>query len=462
MTQTVARPRALPPPLRLRVYVALVAAVAAAVLLWSLRGGLHFRVEQIVVALLLAVMVGVAHVFPVHLAPRVNVSIDTAPAFAAALLLPVPLAILVSVSGILAGELWRRTALIQMTYNVAVAALRAAAAAVFSALTPAPLVEEPGPGSAIFAIGTAAVTMYAVNTGLIDLVVAVQRRVSPLRNWWGRHHNRMAHEASLYLLGVLVALVGASWPAALVLLAVPSVAVYRALRDGVSVRQQGRDALEEMADVIDERIPYTAGHSRRVAELARILAQRAGMSPAEVDTVYHVARVHNIGMISIRTNVLLKSGPLSESEWAEIRGHPAIGARLLARFPEFAADPELVLSHHERWDGRGYPRGLRAEQIPLGARVIAIVDALVAMRTRRPYRPLLPAAIVRDELADGRGTQFDPALVDALMDLLDHHPDFDFEGVLLFGDDQRPQRAPHPGTQRRDRREREWLLGNRE
>jgi HD-GYP domain-containing protein (c-di-GMP phosphodiesterase class II) len=85
--------------------------------------------------------------------------------------------------------------------------------------------------------------------------------------------------------------------------------------------------------------------------------------------------------------------------------------------------------------------------------VITIIDALVAMRTRRPYRPLLPAATVRAELIDGRGAQFDPTLVDALLDLLDHHPDFDFEGTLLFGDQERPSRTTDPGPLRRGR---EW------
>jgi putative two-component system response regulator len=111
----------------------------------------------------------------------------------------------------------------------------------------------------------------------------------------------------------------------------------------------------------------------------------------------------------------------------------------------------VVLSHHERWDGRGYPRGLRGEAIPRAARVITIIDALVAMRTRRPYRPLLPAATVRAELIDGRGAQFDPALVDTLLDLLDHHPEFDFDGTLLFGDPERPPRPPTPRRMRRDR-----------
>ncbi len=433
---------AMQPPLRLRLFVRAVAVAAAATALASSRAAAEPERVQILVAIVVTGMVGAAHTFPVQLAPHARVSADTAPAFAAVLLLPPPLAIAVSVAGIAAGEALRRTAVIQMTYNVSVAALRTAAAvAVFALLAPASLTR--GDGGWRMAVGSslAAAAMYLVNAGLIDAVIAVQRKLNPLQGWWTRRRGQFTQEASLYLLGVLVAAVGARWPAALLLLAVPSTVVYRSLRDGAAVRIQTRQAVEEMADVVDRRDPYMVGHSRHVADLAQALALRLGLPANEAERVAAAARVHNIGNAGIRISLLAKSGGLTVEEWSEIRTHPEVSAGLLARFPDYAPMRDLVLSHHERWDGRGYPRGLGGERIPLGARVIAVADAITAMASPRPYRPALAPMLVRSELIAGRGTQFDPRVVDAALDLIQARPDVVTSPA-----------APLPGVTGHDRR----------
>jgi len=413
------------PPVRLQIFVWAAVAAAHVVLLASIRLAPRPASSEIAVALLLAAMVSVAHTFPVQLAPRLRVSADTAPAFAAALLLPPPLAIAVSVLGIAAGEAVRRGAAIQLAYNVAVATLRAgAAAAAFAALSPGSLTTEPDPSRVSLAFVAAGVAMYVVNVVLVDAVVAIQRRLNPLRGWWSRHRGQLPHEGSLYLLGMLVAGIGARWPGGLVLLAVPSVVVYRSLRDGVTVRMQSRHALQDLADVIDQRDPHTAEHSRRVADLARAVALKLGMSADDSEMVYLAARVHDVGKISVRSTIFTKTGPLTEAEWREMRTHPRVGANLLSRFPEFVAGREVVLYHHERWDGRGYPHGLHGEQIPIGARVITAADAFDAMTSHRSFRRALAPEIVRDELARGRGTQFDPQVIDALFAVLNAHPEF--------------------------------------
>lgn len=416
---------ALQPPLRLQIYVWTVVAVAHAVLLVAIRLGVSPSPREMAIASLLAVMVGVAHTFPVQLAPRLRVSADTAPAFAATLLLPPPLAIGVSVVGIGVGEAVRRGHIIQMAYNVAVAALRSgAASAMFAFLSPAPLAANPDPSRASLAFVGAAVTMYLVNVVLIDAVVAIQRKLNPLRGWWARRKGQFPHEASLYLLGTLVAAIGARWPAGLILIAVPSVVVYRSLRDGVAVRMQSRTALHDLADMIDRRDPHTVGRSKRVADLARAVALKLGMSADDAEMVYLAARVLDVGKLSLRTTIFAKPGPLTEAEWREVRTHPQVGAALLSRFPEYVAERDLVLYHHERWDGRGYPHGLRGEQIPLGARVIAVADAFDAMLSDRSFRRALAPEVVREELRRGRGTQFDPKVIDALFAVLNSQPEF--------------------------------------
>jgi HD-GYP domain-containing protein (c-di-GMP phosphodiesterase class II) len=303
-----------------------------------------------------------------------------------------------------------------------VAGLRAgAAAAVFGRMASGPLTATLSGERAATALTAAAVTMFTVNATLIDLIIGIQQRRNPLRGWWQRRRHHLAHEGTLYLLGALAAVSGARWPAAALLLTAPSVVVYRSLRDGVAVRVQTRAGLLAIADTVDAR-DRTPGHSERVAELARRLALHLRLPPPEVELIALAARVHDIGNLGLRSTIFTKPGPLSPVEWREVRTHTEAGAQLLRDLPELAAAAPLVLSHHERWDGRGYPQGLQGEAIPLGARIIAVADAFDAMTSERPYRRALPPAVVRAELEEGRGTQFDPRVVDALLELLTREP----------------------------------------
>lgn len=413
------------PPVRLQVYVWAAVAAAHVALAVAVRFGARPQPGEWLTAALLTAMVGVAHIFPVQLGPRQRISADTAPAFAAALLLPPPLAIGVSVLGVGGGELVRRGHVIQMAYNIAVAALRAGAGAlVFALLSPVSLADSPEPWRASAAFLVAALAMYTTNVALIDAVVAVQRKINPLRGWWARRKGQLPHEVSLYLLGTLVAAIGARWVGGLLLVVVPSVIVYRSLRDGMAVRMQARNALQELADMVDSRDTHTVGHSRRVADLARAVALKLDMNADDAETVYLAARVLDVGKLGLRSTIFTKTGPLTEAEWREVRTHPQAGANILARFPEYAAARDLVLYHHERWDGRGYPHGLHGEQIPAGARVIAAADAFVAMTSDRAFRRALPLEVVREELRRGRGTQFDPRVIEALFAVLNGHPQY--------------------------------------
>lgn len=413
------RPRV---PRRITVYVSGATLATIGVLGWTTVHSARPTPTQAALTGVLTLMIGVAHLYPLQLAPRTKVSVDTAPAFAAAVLLPTPLAMLASLSGIGTGEIIRHTAPVQVAYNTAVAGLRAgAAAAVFGRLAAGPLTATLSGERAVAALTAAAVTMFTVNATLIDLIIGIQQRRNPLRGWWQRRRRHLAHEVTLYLLGALAAVSGARWPAAVLLLTAPSVVVYRSLRDGVAVRVQTRAGLLTIADAVDAR-DRTPGHSERVAELARRLALHLHLPAHEVELIALAARMHDIGNLGLRSTIFTKPGPLSPVEWREVRTHPEAGARLLRGLPELAAAAPLVLSHHERWDGRGYPQGLQGEAIPLGARIIAVAEAFDAMTSERPYRRALPPAIVRAELEEGRGTQFDPRVVDALIDLLTREP----------------------------------------
>jgi HD-GYP domain-containing protein (c-di-GMP phosphodiesterase class II) len=195
------------------------------------------------------------------------------------------------------------------------------------------------------------------------------------------------------------------------------------LRAGIALEAQTRLALEDLADVIDLRDHYTFEHSRRVAELARLTARRLRLEPGLVELITTAGRMHDLGKIGVRSSVLMKPGALTPAEWQEMRAHPDVGARLLGRFPTFARGQALVRAHHERFDGTGYPLGLRGEQIPLGARVITVADAWDALTSPRAYRAAMDLDDARAVMKGGRGTQFDPVILDSFLSVLDERPD---------------------------------------
>jgi diguanylate cyclase (GGDEF)-like protein/putative nucleotidyltransferase with HDIG domain len=176
-------------------------------------------------------------------------------------------------------------------------------------------------------------------------------------------------------------------------------------------------AITALAATIDAKDHYTDGHSRRVAGLAAALARAAGCPSEDSETIRVGGLLHDIGKIGIPEAILNKPGPLTVEEWAAMRAHPEIGARILGPIAALDMVVPFVRHHHERWDGAGYPLGLAAETIPLGARILAICDAYDTMVGDRPYRRGLghDEAILR--LLASAGTQFDPALVDQFVAL---------------------------------------------
>ncbi|HET8630237.1 MAG TPA: diguanylate cyclase [Thermomicrobiales bacterium] len=167
-----------------------------------------------------------------------------------------------------------------------------------------------------------------------------------------------------------------------------------------------------LATTIDAKDHYTEGHSRHVAALAQQLARAAGCSREDVEQIRVGGLLHDIGKIGIPETILNKPGRLTDEEWALMRSHPDIGARILAPIAALGAVIPLVRHHHERWDGQGYPLRLHGEHIPLGARIIAICDAYDTMVSDRPYRRALGHHEAVARLHADAGAQFDPRLVD--------------------------------------------------
>jgi len=161
-----------------------------------------------------------------------------------------------------------------------------------------------------------------------------------------------------------------------------------------------------------------AGHALRTARMAQSLAHRLQRPEEEAHLMSLAALMHDIGKIDIPATILDKPGPLTKQEWAIIRRHPQIGYQMLSEAGGiYAHIAPLVLAHHERWDGKGYPYGLAGEAIPLGARILAVVDAFDAMIERRLYKPTMTIDEAKAELLRCAGSAFDPAVVEALLTL---------------------------------------------
>ena len=182
-----------------------------------------------------------------------------------------------------------------------------------------------------------------------------------------------------------------------------------------------------LVNAIDAKDKYTHGHSSRVAEYSRMIAERAGKSPRECDDIYYVALLHDVGKIGIPEAIINKEGKLTNEEYEVIKKHSTLGAQILQSISEI---PYLSLGanfHHERYDGKGYPSNLKGTDIPEYARIVSVADAYDAMTSRRSYRDPIPQQQVREELVKGSGTQFDPDFARIMIHLLDIDSEYDMK-----------------------------------
>lgn len=201
-------------------------------------------------------------------------------------------------------------------------------------------------------------------------------------------------------------------------------------------------ALHAMSSAIDARDPYTQGHSERVAKLGYEIAKILGISESACQEIYLAGLLHDLGKIGVPDHILHKAGPLTDEELAVIKQHPEIGHRIIERLGKLHFVSPGVLHHHERWDGKGYPHGLKQESIPLMARILAVADSFDAMTSSRPYRGAMPIDRAAGVIRDGAGQQWDPAIVDCfeiwLNRTLPAHP----VGIPLEAEDLLSHSAP--------------------
>ncbi len=323
----------------------------------------------------------------------------------------------------------------------------AAAAAVFAAFS----VDETS-GLLVLVSALAGIAYYAVNTSLLAVVMGLSEERAPIAVW----RERFAWMAPQYvafglLAGTFAIAEGELSGYAFALFGLPILMLWigekqyldrsratvselrhsndelaianRRLRGLLEENQQllGRmhqsylSTITSLARTVEAKDPYTSGHTERVADIAVLLARGLNVPDEEIPAINVGAIIHDIGKIGIPDEILLKAGPLSPEETAEMRKHPEMSSYILAELELPRVVKQMVRSHHERYDGEGYPDGLVGEEIPLAARILAVADAFDAMTSDRPYRRALPLALARAEIEEKSGSQFCPKVVAALV-----------------------------------------------
>ncbi|MEW5866647.1 MAG: HD-GYP domain-containing protein [Bacillota bacterium] len=368
-------------------------------------------------------LIVISELFPVRLVIDGKMSASAAVIMAVLLLYPVSEGVVITGLAIAIANLLMRRELSNVVFNVG-------QYLVASAITGSMIA-----GLDLLNIGTksammlflAGATFMILNSALVAGVITLHQNVPFHQQLTGMMRSCWVQHGCLVLIGVLGAAIYRALPAATVLVLIPLILVHRSYEDQVMLRSQTKQTLEFLADVIDSRDSYTFQHSQRVAENAARIAAAMGLGLEERELVVLAARVHDIGKIGTNTEILMKKGSLSPEEMQEIRKHPIAGAKIVGKLAHYKGIRELVLFHHKRFDGTGYPEGQDpvSGRLPLGAAIIAVADAFDAMTSDRPYRRALPVGVAIQELKKNAGTQFAPDVVKAFV-----------EKVLLEGSNQ--------------------------
>ena len=189
------------------------------------------------------------------------------------------------------------------------------------------------------------------------------------------------------------------------------------------LEQAYMESIQTVRYTVEAKDTYTRGHSDRVSEYSVLIGEKLGLNEEDLRRLRIGGLFHDVGKIGVPDNILQKNGKLSDDEYSEIKNHPTIGAHILSSASIFQDIIPIVKHHHERFDGRGYPGQLKGEEIPYLARIAAVADSFDAMTSRRVYRDSLPINVVIEEIEKNKGTQFDPSVADAFLDILRNNYD---------------------------------------
>jgi len=369
------------------------------------------------VAIFLFFMIVLAEVLDIavpHPVVTFTVSVGAALALASGLFLgPVPGGVVV-MAGILTEGLVKRRSPLKTVVNVADLGLATVTAGSAYLVLADTALSPLGSSGNMVALVVASVVFTFINSWTLALIVAPVIGTSPLALWRANYRGTAVELIALPTLGGLVPVLAEQHPLAVLVLLVPLVGPYLAFRGFNQAQEQTRVTMESLADALERRDQYVHNHSLRVADYVSGILNELPQVPFETaQAIRAAARVHDLGKVGIPDMPLAKPSALTREERAEMELHPSIGADIISRLSVYRPCVDMVRHHHERWDGGGYPARLAGDQIPLGARIIAVADTFDAMTSDRPYRRALDMTTALAEIQRQCGAQFDPLVVTA-------------------------------------------------
>lgn len=405
-------------PVRTQIYTVLLVLVTVAAFAgtWLLRDA-HIDSHRLIIAAILLGMILVAELLDVSFPSSVitfHVSVSAAFCFAAGLTAgPVLGGLVVALAHVLDGLYVRREA-IKIVVNAAGLGLSTLVSGLLYFAIADANRSTIGSLQNLAAAAVAATAYTLVNTGTLALIVAPVMGVSTFQMWRANFGNLYIELLTLATLGSVIPVLVAENPFAIILLVTPLIIGPNLAFKGIrQMHVDARITMEGLANALERRDPYTFRHSIRVAEYARMMLDQMPHIPKPTrEAIISAARIHDLGKVGSRDGSLKKPGELTPEERAEIQMHAAVGADIVSRLDAYKPSVEIIRHHHERWDGSGYPDQLAGEAIPLGSRIIGVVDAFDAMTSDRVYRAALTPEVALGELRKGAGTQFDPQLVE--------------------------------------------------
>jgi len=271
-------------------------------------------------------------------------------------------------------------------------------------------------GDLIVAIGITVLVYFLVNTTLTRAVVAALDNEPFFERYPFKGDLLLGYLFQGFVAMILVLLARQTQSLAVVVIG-PLWGIRFSLQKVVELREINEQLIHSFADALDLRDHDTAGHTRRVATLARMIGRQLGLSRRELDNIYAAGSLHDLGKIGIPDAILLKAGKLERDEWEEMKKHPVMGASLLAPYRHLHHVTAIMRHHHERFDGTGYPDGMAGPDIPLGARVITVADTFMVITDGRQYRAARTVDEAVAEIRRCAGSQFDPTVVEAFLSL---------------------------------------------
>jgi putative nucleotidyltransferase with HDIG domain len=404
--------------LNLKIYIGAIIGLAIALFIY-LVPSLYLTADRWLILTFFIILSTITEFMPVELPLGGSVTIGFPIDFVVILVYGPAYAIFITFFGDILGDVFnRKTIWYKTLFNASQYALSAGVAGiVYQKL--GGVVGLVNISSYIIPAAICAIVYYLINSSLFMIVISLAEGVPILSVWKNRIRGIIATYIALAPIGFVMVMVYVNigiW--GIILFFFPLILARRSFELYTRMRKIYLDTIRTLAAAIDAKDPYTKGHSERVAKIAVVLATELNLSDRDIENIEYAALLHDIGKIGIDDRILGKSSKLSNEEFKKIKEHPIVGAKIIEPVDFLKNSYKTIYHHHEKYNGGGYPDGLKEKDIPLCARIIGVADAYDAMGSDRPYRRKLSKEKILKEFTEQSGKQFDPQIVNALMLIL--------------------------------------------